>query len=35
MTMKASILAIAVAVALTGCNEADRSQADKDRRLVS
>jgi hypothetical protein len=29
MTMKASILAIAVAVALTGCNEADRSQQTK------
>ena len=29
MTMKASILAIVVAVALTGCNEADRSQQTK------
>ena len=29
MTMKASIQAIAVAVALTGCNEADRSQQTK------
>jgi hypothetical protein len=29
MTMKASILAIAVAGALTGCNEADRSQQTK------
>ena len=29
MTMKASILAIAVAVAVTGCSEADRSQQTK------
>jgi len=29
MTIKASILVIAVAVALTGCNEADRSQQTK------
>ena len=29
MTMKASILAIAVGAALTGCNEADRSQQTK------
>ena len=29
MTMKASILVIAVAAALTGCNEADRSQQTK------
>lgn len=29
MTMKASILAIAVAAALTGCNESDRSQQAK------
>jgi hypothetical protein len=29
MTMKTSILVIAVAVALTGCNEADRSQQTK------
>ena len=29
MTMKASILAIAVAVALTGCSEADRSRQTK------
>ena len=35
MKMKASILVIAVAAALTGCNEADRESADEDRRLVS
>jgi hypothetical protein len=29
MTMKASILAIAVAAALTGCNGSDRSQQTK------
>ena len=29
MTMKASILAIAVAAALTACNESDRSQQAK------
>ncbi len=29
MKMKASILVIAVAAALTGCNEADRSQQTK------
>ena len=35
MKMKASILLIAVAAALTGCNEADTESPDENRRLVS